>query len=321
MEEPQALAGEGGVIREGFSLELDEIRSKAREAREFIKGLERKERERTGIRSLKVGYTKVFGYYIEVSHANRSGVPEDYVRRQTLINHERFITPELKDQESLILNAADHIAELEVTLFRQVCHDIAAGIAPVLQTAVTIAQKDVLCSFAEVAYRYGYTRPKVDDGKAIRIVEGRHPMVERSLPVGSFISNDTYLSNDDNQVIIITGPNMSGKSTYIRQTALIVLMAQVGSFVPAKEADIGLVDRIFTRVGLQDDLSTGQSTFMVEMVETANILNQATSRSLVILDEIGRGTSTYDGMAIAQAVAEHLHDHPRLGCKTLFATH
>lgn len=321
VEEPHALAGEGGVIREGFSLELDEIRAKAREARGFIAGLELKERERTGIRSLKVGYTKVFGYYLEVSHANLSGVPENYIRRQTLINHERFITPELKDQESLILNAADRIAELEVTLFRQVCHDIAAGIAPLIQTALAVAQKDVLCSFAEIAYKYGYTRPKIDNGKAIRIVEGRHPVVERSLPVGSFISNDTYLSNDDNQVNIITGPNMSGKSTYIRQTALIVLMTQIGSFVPAKEAEIGLVDRIFTRVGLQDDLSTGQSTFMVEMVETANILNQATSRSLVILDEIGRGTSTYDGMAIAQAVAEHLHDHPRLGCKTLFATH
>ena len=321
VDDPSPSPGEGGVIREGFSSELDETRLAARNAREYVAGLERKERESTGIRSLKVGYTRVFGYYIEVSRANLDRVPQDYVRRQTLVNGERFITPELKEQESLILNAAERMAEQEGALFRQVCRQISEATSVILETAAVVAQVDVFSSLAEAAYRYGYTRPQLNEGRAISIIEARHPVVERSLPLGTFIPNDVHLSNDDTQLVILTGPNMSGKSTYIRQVALIVLMAQVGSFVPAREATIGLVDRIFTRVGLQDDLATGQSTFMVEMVETANILNHATSSSLVILDEIGRGTSTFDGLAIAQAVAEYLHSHPRLGCKTLFATH
>ena len=321
MDAPAPSPGEGGVIREGFSSELDQVRSAAHDARQFIAGLERVERERTGVRSLKVGYTRVFGYYIEVSRSNLSQVPQDYVRRQTLVNGERFITPELKEYESLILNATERIAELEGVLFRQVCHQVGDGAPPILETAAVVARVDVLGALAEAAYRYGYARPHLDEGDAISITEGRHPVVERSLPAGTFVANDTDLSNGDAQLVILTGPNMSGKSTYIRQVALIVLMAQVGSFVPAGEATIGLMDRIFTRVGLQDDLATGQSTFMVEMVETANILNHATPRSLVILDEIGRGTSTYDGLSIARAVAEYLHNHPRLGCKTLFATH
>ncbi len=321
VDDPPPSLAEGGVIRDGFSAELDQLRAGARSAREYIAGLEKRERERTGLRSLKVGYNRVFGYYLEVSRANLAAVPADYLRRQTLVNGERFITPELKEQESLVLNATEQMAELETALFRQVCQQVGQAAPALLETASVVAQVDVLAALAEAAYRYGYTRPRLNEGAAIAIAEGRHPVVERHLPPGSFVPNDTHLANDDAQLVVLTGPNMSGKSTYIRQVAIIVLMAQVGSFVPAREATIGLVDRIFTRVGLQDDLTTGQSTFMVEMAETANILNHATSRSLVILDEIGRGTSTYDGLAIAQAVAEYLHNHPRLGCKTLFATH
>ena len=320
-EAPATPPGEGGVIREGFSPELDEIRSASQNAKEYIAGLERKERERTGIRSLRVGYNRVFGYYIEVSRSNLSQVPQDYMRRQTLVGGERFITPELKEYESLVLNAQEHISELEVTLFRQVCQQTGQQAPRILETAEAIARVDVLSSLAEVASRNGYVRPQLTEGEVIDIKGGRHPVVERNLPAGVFVPNDTYLSNSDSQLIILTGPNMSGKSTYIRQVALITLMAQIGSFVPAESATLGIVDRIFTRVGLQDDLAMGQSTFMLEMVETAAILNHATARSLIILDEIGRGTSTYDGLSIARAVAEHIHNHPRLGCKTLFATH
>ncbi|MFQ5860728.1 MAG: DNA mismatch repair protein MutS [Dehalococcoidia bacterium] len=321
LPDPAGEPGQGEVIREGFSPELDELRQASRNAREFVAGLERTERQRTGIKSLKVGYNKVFGYYIEVTNPHLGQVPTDYIRRQTLVGAERFITPELKEYEARILNARERIEELERLLYRQVCRQVGEQGEAIAALAEAVAQIDLFVALAEAASRYGYVRPTLNEGEEVRIVAGRHPVVERALPPGTFVPNDTSLFNSQDQIIILTGPNMSGKSTYIRQVALIVLMAQMGSFVPADSATIGLVDRIFTRVGLQDDLATGQSTFMVEMVESAAILHQATPRSLVILDEIGRGTSTYDGLSIARAVAEYLHNSPRLGCKTLFATH
>jgi DNA mismatch repair protein MutS len=308
-------------VRPGFSPDLDDLRSASGEAKQYLANLERQEKERTGIKSLKVGYNRVFGYYIEVSHANRASVPADYIRKQTLTAAERFYTVDLKEYESLILNAQERMAELESAVFRQVCQQVAGWGEQILALADALAHLDVFTSLAEVAVRYGYCRPRLDKDDVIAIKGGRHPVVERYLDGDGFISNDTYLGNTDSQIIILTGPNMSGKSTYLRQVALIVLLAQIGSFVPADSASIGLVDRIFTRIGAQEDLAAGQSTFMVEMVETANILNNATSRSLIILDEIGRGTSTYDGLSIAHAVVEHIHSHPRLGAKTLFATH
>ena len=319
--EPSGSVGEGGVIRPGFAPELDRLRNLSRDARSFIAGLESRERQRTGIRSLKVGYNQVFGYYIEVSRPNLDAVPPDYQRRQTLTGGERFITPELKEYENQVLDARERLEELERTLYRQVCRQLADQGAAISRLAAAIANADVFASLAGVAVRYGYVRPTLNDDGAISIAGGRHPVVERVLDAGAFVPNDAAIDAHDARIMLITGPNMAGKSTYIRQVALAVLMAQVGSFVPADHARIGLVDRIFTRVGLQDDLATGQSTFMVEMVETAAILNQATHRSLLVLDEIGRGTSTYDGLAIAHAVIEHLHNNPRLGCKTLFATH
>ena len=319
--DPPGDPGEGNVIVEGFSPELDELRSASRNAREYVAGLERRERERTGIKALKVGYNRVFGYHIEVSNSNLSRVPSDYTRRQTLVGGERFITPELKEYESLILSARERIEELERALFKQVCVQIGERGPAIASLAEGVGHIDVFAALAEVASRYGYVRPRLDRGESIEIRGGRHPVVERVLPPGTFVPNDTYLSTTDAQLAVLTGPNMAGKSTYIRQVALIVLMAQIGSFVPADSVTLGLVDRIFTRVGLQDDLATGQSTFMVEMVETASILNQATPRSLVIVDEIGRGTSTYDGLSIARSVVEYIHNNPRLGCKTLFATH
>ena len=320
-DDPPPSVGDGKVIRPGFSPDLDEVRDASRNAQGFIAEMERKERERTGIKSLKVGYNRVFGYYIEISKAHVDQAPDDYVRRQTLVGGERYITPEMKEYESLILNAQDRISELEISIFKQVCSQVAAAATDVMQTARAIALVDVFTSLAEVASQQGYVRPELSDGGAIEIRQGRHPVVERMLQAGEFVPNDTTMAPSDEQLIMLTGPNMAGKSTYIRQVAVIVLMAQIGSYVPAESAAIGMVDRIFTRVGLQDDLAMGQSTFMVEMVETAAILNHATPRSLIILDEIGRGTSTYDGLAIARAVAEHIHNHPRLGCKTLFATH
>ncbi|MFH1381415.1 MAG: DNA mismatch repair protein MutS [Chloroflexota bacterium] len=320
-DEPSSSLGEGNVIRKGFAEELDTLRSSSQNARQYLANLERQEQARTGIKSLKVSYNKVFGYYIEVSKPNLAQVPEHYIRKQTLVNGERYFTPELKEYESLILNARDRIGELENELFRRVCSQVAAYSERILAIAGAIANIDVLAALAEVAVRHNYVRPELTDGHAITIREGRHPVVELSLAGGSFVPNDTYLSNDDAQLIILTGPNMAGKSTYLKQVALIVLLAQIGSFVPAAAAKIGLVDRIFTRIGTREDLVSGQSTFMIEMVETANILNNATARSLLILDEIGRGTSTYDGLSIARAVAEYIHNHPRLGTKTLFATH
>ncbi len=320
VESPGTL-DQGGVIKQGFSEELDNLRLSSKNARQYLADLERKEREKTGIKSLKVGFNKVFGYYIEVSKPNLSQVPEDYIRKQTLVGGERFFTPELKEYESLILNAQDRITELEGQLFRRVCQQVGAESERIKASAGALADIDAFSSLAEVAVRYSYIRPTLTTDNAIDISDGRHPVVERTLADGSFVPNDTVLSNDDAQLIVLTGPNMSGKSTYLRQVALIVLLAQIGGFVPAATATIGLVDRIFTRIGAREDLSAGQSTFMVEMVETANILNNATPRSLIILDEIGRGTSTYDGLSIARAVAEYIHSYPNLGAKTLFATH
>jgi len=316
---PATLAA-GGVIAPGFSSELDGVLDSARDAKQWVARLENRERERTGIRTLKVGYNKVFGYYIEVTNSNLDAVPADYVRKQTLVNAERYITPELKEREALILNAEERRAELEEQVYRQVCDQIAAATPRILATAHVAAELDVYASLAEVAQRNRYARPELTEGDTICITNGRHPVVELMLHDEPFVPNDVQLTPQE-AILIITGPNMSGKSTYLRQVALITLMAQIGSFVPADKADIGLVDRIFTRVGAQDEISAGQSTFMVEMVETANILNHATSRSLLVLDEIGRGTSTYDGISIAWAVVEHIHNHPRLQSKTLFATH
>jgi len=319
--DPPASLSEGGVIREGFSSELDQLRQAGKNARQYLANLERQERERTGIKSLKVGYNRVFGYYIEVTRSYLDKVPTDYIRKQTLTDAERYLTPELKEYESLILTAQERTAELEANLYRQICQQIAAGAENVLSTAKAVAELDVFAGLAEVAQRNNWVRPELNGGNALRVTGGRHPVVERSLGPGRFIPNDTYLSTDDAQIIVLTGPNMAGKSTYLRQVALVVLLAQTGSFVPADSAAIGLVDRIFTRIGLQDDLATGRSTFMVEMIETASILNNATPRSLIILDEIGRGTSTYDGLSIARAVVEHIHNHHGLRSRTIFATH
>ena len=311
----------GGVIREGFSPEMDKLRHDVQEAKAYLAGLEQREKQRTGIKSLKVGYNRVFGYYIEISRANINLVPADYIRKQTLAEAERFFTPELKEYESLILNSQEKMISLEGDLFRQVCQQVGASGEQVLSTARAIAEVDVFSSLAEVAVRRRYVRPKLTSGNAIDIKGGRHPVVESSLGMDSFVPNDTYLCNEVSQLIVLTGPNMSGKSTYLKQVAILVLLAQTGSFIPADSATIGIVDRIFTRIGAQEDLAAGQSTFMVEMTETANILHNATSRSLIILDEIGRGTSTYDGLSIAWAVVEFMHNCPRLGAKTLFATH
>ena len=312
---------EGNLIREGYHEELDELIVLLRDGRQLILGLEAKERKRTGIGKLKVGFNKVFGYYFEVSRAQAGTIPDDFIRKQALVNAERFITPELKELENKISTAQERRLELEYQLFLDIRQKISAQSDRLLETAATVARVDFLVSLAEAAHRYHYIRPVMTDNETIAITEGRHPVIERSLETGRFVPNDVFLNQDDNELLIITGPNMAGKSTVLRQTALIVLMAHIGSFVPADQAEICIVDRIFTRVGAMDDLRRGQSTFMVEMNETANILNNATENSLVILDEIGRGTSTYDGLAIAWAVAEDLADKNGRGVKTLFATH
>jgi len=322
VDEPPLSASEGGVIRPGYNAELDKVKEASQNGQKWLAELEGRERKRTGITALKVGYTKIFGYFIEVTNSQLSRVPADYVRKQTLSTGERFITPELKEYETLILNAQDRIGKLESELFAQVRAEIAIHAAErVLDTAHALAEIDVYLSLAEVAAQHNYCRPQLDNGDVIHIVAGRHPVIEQAQAEAPFMPNDTQLSTADAQILIVTGPNMAGKSTYLRQVALIVLMAQIGSYVPAEAARIGLVDRIFTRIGAQDDLATGQSTFMVEMVETATILHHATPRSLIILDEIGRGTSTYDGLAIARAVVEYLHNNQRCGARTLFATH
>ncbi len=321
VDDPSTAFGAGQVIRTGFSPELDDLRGKSRNARQYLANLERQERERTGIKSLKIGFNNVFGYYIEVSRPNLEQVPADYIRKQTLVGGERFFTAELKEYESLILHARDRIAGLEAELFRRVCRQVGDSGDRILTLADVLAHLDVFSSLAGAAVDFGYVRPVLSEGDEIRIRQGRHPVVERTAARSGFVPNDTCLSNAGAQLIVLTGPNMSGKSTYLRQVALIVLLAQMGSFVPAESASIGVVDRIFTRIGAGEDIAAGQSTFMVEMMETAGILNNATPRSLIVLDEIGRGTSTYDGLSIARAVAEYIHNHPGLGAKTLFATH
>ena len=321
VDEPSSTLGEGLVIKHGFSEELDKLKEVSGNAKKYLANLEVKERERTGIKNLKVGFNNIFGYYIEVSNMYLKQVPADFIRKQTLVNGERFFTPELKEYESMILNARDRMEQMETDLYRRVCRQVAAESERILALGAALAQLDVYAALAEVAARHNYVRPVLDDGAVIDIKQGRHPVVERNLDPGNFVPNDITLSNHDAQLIVLTGPNMSGKSTYLRQIALIVLLAQIGSFVPAQSAQIGIVDRIFTRIGAHDDLAAGQSTFMVEMVETANILNNATSRSLLILDEIGRGTSTYDGLSIARAVAEYIHNYKGLGARTVFATH
>ena len=321
VEDPPPTLRQGGVIRHGYDADLDEISDASRGARDWIAKLEATERRRTGIRSLKVGFNKVFGYYIEVSHANTAHLPDDYVRKQTLTGGERYITPDLKQREAIVLSAQERIAAREL----EILHDLGTAVteaAPALRaSAHAIGMVDALLSLAVAAAEHGWRRPEVNAGLQLSIKGGRHPLVERGLPAGVFVANDLELDPDAAQIVILTGPNMAGKSTYLRQAAMIVLLAQCGSFVPAERARIGLADRVFTRVGAHDDISAGMSTFMVEMTETAYILNHATRSSLVIFDEVGRGTSTYDGVSIAQAVVEHLHDAPRLGCRTLFATH
>ncbi|HEU4964620.1 MAG TPA: DNA mismatch repair protein MutS, partial [Bacilli bacterium] len=321
VEEPPVTVREGGVIRDGFDEKLDTYKTASRDGKQWIAALEQSEREKTGIRSLKVGFNKVFGYYIEVSKANVHLVPDTYERKQTLTNGERYITPDLKEKESLILEAEEKMVDLEYQLFCDVRDRVAAVLADIQRAAESIAQVDVLQSLATVSVKRRYTRPEMTLDDAITITEGRHPVVEAMLKGEPFVANDTLLDNGENQISLITGPNMAGKSTYMRQVALIVLLAQMGCFVPADQARIGIVDRVFTRIGASDDLAGGQSTFMVEMVELANILHHATRKSLIILDEIGRGTSTFDGISIAQAVVEYLHGSDRVGAKTLFATH
>ncbi|MEW6718281.1 MAG: DNA mismatch repair protein MutS [Chloroflexota bacterium] len=319
-DEPPLTLQRAGVIRPGFSSELDGVVEASQQAREWIANLEAVEQKRTGIKSLKVGYNKVFGYYIEVTKANAGLVPKDYIRKQTLVNAERYITPEMKEYEALVLNAEERIKEIETRLFREVCNRLAASAERLLSTARAVARLDVLVTLAEIAALYGYVCPEVVDEDVLDIREGRHPVVEHTLRGERFVPNDSIYEQGE-RIRIITGPNMSGKSTYLRQVALIVLLAQIGSYVPVSSARIGVVDRIFTRIGAQDEIYAGQSTFMVEMVETANILHHATPRSLLILDEIGRGTSTYDGVSIAWAVVEYLHNHPERRAKVLFATH
>ena len=320
VEEPPATLQHVGIIRPGFSTEIDAVVSASKDAKTWVANLEGTERARTGIKSLKVGYNKVFGYYLEVSTANAHLVPADYIRKQTLVNAERYITPKLKEMESIILHADERQLELEQQVYRAVLDQVAAQAGRLLTLAQALAELDVYAALAEVAARNRYVRPELADDGIIEIKAGRHPVVELTQRDEPFVPNDVSL-HPEQAIIILTGPNMAGKSVFLRQIALITLMAHIGSFVPADAAHIGLVDRVFTRVGAADDIARGQSTFMVEMVEAANILNHASSRSLLILDEIGRGTSTYDGMAIAWAIVEHIHNHPRLRAKTLFATH
>ena len=320
-EEPPLTLHDGGILKEGYNEEVDRLRKAKTDGKSWLADLEAKEREKTGIKNLKIKYNKVFGYYLEVTNSFKDMVPDYFTRKQTLANAERFITPELKELEDVILGAEDKLIVLEYELFREVRQKVADEVVRIQKTAKAVAQIDVFASLATVAEQNNYCRPKLNEKGLIDIKDGRHPVVERMIQNEMFVANDTYLDNGSNRVSIITGPNMAGKATYMRQSALIVLMAQIGSFVPAKSAKIGIVDRIFTRVGASDDLASGQSTFMVEMSEVANILRNATSNSLLILDEIGRGTSTFDGLSIAWAVVEHISNPRLLGAKTLFATH
>ena len=321
IDEPPISTKEGGLIKLGYNEEIDKLKTATTDGKKWLIELEAKEKEETGIKNLKVGYNKVFGYYIEVSKSNVGLVPDRYIRKQTLTTGERYITEELKNLENQILGAEERVIQIEYNVFVEVREKIERQLQRIQKTANVISILDVLCSFANVAEDQGYVKPEVDNSGIIDIKDGRHPVIEKILPSGSFVQNDTYLDKEENRLSIITGPNMAGKSTYMRQVALITLMAQCGSFVPASSAHIGVVDKIFTRVGASDDLSMGQSTFMVEMMEVATILKEATANSLVILDEIGRGTSTYDGLSIAWAVAEYISDSEKCGAKTLFATH
>ena len=321
VEDPPMTVKDGGIIKMGYNEEVDKLKTATTEGKNWIIQLEAEEREKTGIKNLKVGFNKVFGYFIEVTKSNLDQVPERYIRKQTLTNAERYITEELKNLENQILGAEEKVVILEYDLFTKIREEIARNIVRLQKTATMVSTLDVLASFAQVAEDMNYCMPQVDNSGVIDIKGGRHPVIEKMLGAGEFVENDTYLDKDENRLSIITGPNMAGKSTYMRQVALITLMAQVGSFVPAEEAKIGVVDKIFTRVGASDDLSMGQSTFMVEMMEVATILKEATPNSLVILDEIGRGTSTYDGLSIAWAVAEYIANKEKCGAKTLFATH
>lgn len=321
IDDPPMLIKEGGIIKEKYSEEVDRLRSDIKNGKTLIADIENRERQKTGIPKLKIGYNKIFGYYIEVTNSFKNSVPEEYIRKQTLTNCERYITQELKDLEARILYAKDKINEIEYEIFEKVRLKVAEQLPKIAKTANIIANLDVIVSLAETACFNNYVKPQVNSGKTIFIKEGRHPVIEQLLNDAPFVPNDTLLDNDENMVSVITGPNMAGKSTYMRQTALITLMAQIGSFVPATQAKIGIVDNIFTRIGASDDLASGQSTFMVEMNEVADIIKNATSNSLLILDEIGRGTSTFDGMSIARAVLEYISNPKTLGAKTLFATH
>jgi DNA mismatch repair protein MutS len=321
-EDPAGQIGKGKVIADGFHQELDELRTIAFSGKDYLDQLQQRESEVTGISSLKIGFNNVFGYYIEVRNTHKDKVPESWIRKQTLVNAERYITEELKEYESKILGAEEKIHVLEAQLYQDLIAELSNYIRPIQKNAFLIAKLDCLSGFAEVAVKYGYVKPEVNDSFIINIKDGRHPVIERKMATGEpYIANDVFLDNDSQQIMMITGPNMSGKSALLRQTALICLMAQMGSFVPASEARLGWVDKIFTRVGASDNISSGESTFMVEMNETSSILNNLSNRSLILLDEIGRGTSTYDGISIAWAIAEYLHEHPRKRGKTLFATH
>jgi DNA mismatch repair protein MutS len=322
MDEPAIQVGKGPVIRDGVDKVLDDLRAVSTSGKDFLEDLQHRESERTGIPSLKVAFNNVFGYYLEVRNTHKDKVPDEWIRKQTLVNAERYITEELKEYESKILGAEEKIALLEAQHYNELVLKLASYVFPIQQNAFILAQLDCLVSFADVAQSFNYTRPTINDGLTINIELGRHPVIEQRLPVGQeYIANDVYLDTTDQQIIMITGPNMSGKSAILRQTALICLMAQMGSFVPAAKAEIGWVDKVFTRVGASDNISSGESTFMVEMNETASILNNLSDRSLILLDEIGRGTSTYDGISIAWSIAEYLHQHPKCKAKTLFATH
>jgi DNA mismatch repair protein MutS len=322
MDEPAIQVGKGPVIRDGVDKVLDDLRAVSTSGKDFLEDLQHRESERTGIPSLKVAFNNVFGYYLEVRNTHKDKVPDEWIRKQTLVNAERYITEELKEYETKILGAEEKIALLEAQHYNELVLKLASYVLPIQQNAFILAQLDCLVSFADVAQSFNYTRPTINDGLTINIELGRHPVIEQRLPVGQeYIANDVYLDTTDQQIIMITGPNMSGKSAILRQTALICLMAQMGSFVPAAKAEIGWVDKVFTRVGASDNISSGESTFMVEMNETASILNNLSDRSLILLDEIGRGTSTYDGISIAWSIAEYLHQHPKCKAKTLFATH
>ncbi len=321
-DNPPLSLGEGYVIRKGFSPELDELRDLSLNAKSWIANQQEGERERTGIPKLKISYNRVFGYYIEVSNAHKDKVPDNYIRKQTLVNSERYITPELKEYEDKILNAEDNIATLEQEIFNEIRNSVAVEALAIQKNAGIISELDCFQSLAECAAQYNYVKPELTDSDVLDIKEGRHPVVERIMPPGEkFTPNDCRLSNSDDQIIILTGPNMAGKSVFLRQMGLIVLMAQIGSYVPAKSAEIGMIDRIYTRVGASDNITAGESTFLVEMQEAANILNNATKKSLILLDEIGRGTSTFDGISIAWSITEYLHENPHMAAKTLFATH